>query len=48
MSGRVDALKERLGQMADLHHLASLARWDQQTMMPPRGGITRAESLATL
>ena len=26
----------------------SLAHWDQQTMMPPRGGEARAESLATL
>jgi carboxypeptidase Taq len=48
MSERLDALKERMGQLSDLNHLASLGRWDQQTMMPPRGGITRAESLATM
>ncbi len=48
MSERLNALKERMGQLADLHHLAALGRWDQQTMMPPRGGAGRAESLATL
>jgi carboxypeptidase Taq len=48
MSERLDGLKERMGQLADLHHLAALGRWDQQTMMPPRGGAGRAESLATI
>ncbi|HXD67381.1 MAG TPA: carboxypeptidase M32 [Solirubrobacteraceae bacterium] len=48
MSERLDGLKERLGQLSDLHHALSLAHWDQQTMMPPQGGEARAESLATL
>ncbi len=48
MSRRLDELKERMAQLSDLRHLASLANWDQQTMMPPRGGAGRAESLATL
>jgi carboxypeptidase Taq len=48
MSERLDALKRRMADLADLHHAASLASWDQQTMMPPRGGQSRAESLATL
>jgi carboxypeptidase Taq len=48
MTDRLQALKERMAELADLNHLGSLARWDQQTMMPPQGGITRAESLATL
>jgi carboxypeptidase Taq len=48
MSERLDGLKQRLGQLADLAHAMSLAHWDQQTMMPPQGGEARAESLATL
>lgn len=48
MSERLDGLKQRLGQLSDLGHAMSLAHWDQQTMMPPRGGEGRAESLATL
>ena len=31
-----------------LGHAASLAHWDQQTMMPARGSAARAEALATL
>ena len=41
-------LRERLARVADIGHATSLAHWDQQTMMPPRGGRARAESLATL
>jgi carboxypeptidase Taq len=48
MSDRLELLKQRMGQLADLSHVASLAHWDQQTMMPVRGGEARAESLATL
>ncbi|MGI8506434.1 MAG: carboxypeptidase M32 [Solirubrobacteraceae bacterium] len=48
MTERLDELKERMGQLSDLRHLSSLASWDQQTMMPPRGGASRADSLATL
>ncbi len=48
MTERLDGLKQRLGQLSDLGHALSLAHWDQQTMMPPRGGEARAESLATL
>ena len=48
MSERLDALKQRMAQLADLGHASSLANWDQQTMMPPRGAESRAESLATL
>lgn len=48
MSKRIAALKERMGTLSDLRHVSSLAQWDQQTMMPPRGGAGRAESLATL
>ncbi len=48
MSECMRALRERMAQQADLHHATSLAHWDQQTMMPLRGGLARAESLATL
>jgi carboxypeptidase Taq len=48
MSEQLEGLRERLAQLADLGHASSLANWDQQTMMPPRGGSARAESLATL
>jgi carboxypeptidase Taq len=48
MSQYLAALKERLGQLSDIGHAASLAHWDQQTMMPAHGSAARAESLATL
>jgi len=48
MSECLIALKQRMAKLSDLHHASSLAQWDQQTMMPPRGGASRAESLATL
>jgi carboxypeptidase Taq len=48
MSERIDVLKERMAELSDLGHALSLAHWDQQTMMPPRGGEARADSLATL
>jgi carboxypeptidase Taq len=48
MSERLFKLKQRMAQLSDIGHATSLAHWDQQTMMPPRGGHARAESLATL
>ncbi len=48
MSERLDALKLRMAELADLSHALSLAHWDQQTMMPTRGAEARAESLSTL
>lgn len=48
MSERLLELRQRLGRLADVGHASALAHWDQQTMMPPRGGFARAESLATL
>jgi carboxypeptidase Taq len=48
MSSSLDQLKERMGQLSDLGHALSLAHWDQQTMMPPRGAQARAEALGTL
>src|ERR1022692_4748402 len=48
MSGRLEVLRDRMGQLVDLSNIGHLLHWDQQTMMPPRGGPARAETLATL
>jgi carboxypeptidase Taq len=37
-----------MAELTDLRSAASLLEWDQQTMMPPHGAGSRAESLATL
>ena len=44
----LDTLKTKLGRVHDLGKTASLLAWDQQTMMPPRGGEVRANQLATV
>ena len=48
MSEQMQALKSRLGTLADLDGATELAVWDQQTKMPPDGGQARADVLATL
>ncbi len=48
MSDRLGELRRHLAELVDLRNAAHLLGWDQQTMMPPRGGPARAESLATL
>ncbi|MGI8414457.1 MAG: carboxypeptidase M32 [Solirubrobacteraceae bacterium] len=48
MTDGLAELRERLGEWIDLRGAAGLLEWDQQTMMPPRGGPARAEALATL
>src|SRR5436305_9826940 len=48
LSNHLQLLRTRLGELEDLRNAAGLLGWDQQTMMPPRGGPARAESLATL
>jgi carboxypeptidase Taq len=42
------ALRERMAALADLRTVAQLLDWDQQTMMPPRGAQSRAETVATV
>jgi carboxypeptidase Taq len=42
------ALRERLAEISDLHALAALMFWDQNTMMPPGGAEARGEMAATL
>jgi carboxypeptidase Taq len=44
----LDALRDRLAELADLAALSRLAGWDQRTMMPPEGAPARAHQLATL
>jgi len=43
-----DALRAHLGETATLQSAVALLQWDQETMMPPRGGELRAEQLALL
>jgi carboxypeptidase Taq len=48
MTDPFDALRERLAALSDLRNVSQLLDWDQQTMMPPRGAMTRAETAATI
>src|SRR5579884_1846674 len=48
MNEPMTELRAHLAQLADLNNTSQLLGWDQQTMMPPRGAATRAESLATV
>ena len=48
MEERLADLREHLAQLDDLRNTVELLGWDQQTMMPPRGATSRAESLATV
>jgi carboxypeptidase Taq len=48
MRNDLTALRQRLAEISDLRTTAQLLHWDQQTMMPPGGASTRAESLATV
>ena len=41
-------LKERLGEIHDLHKARALLSWDHQVKMPQGGAAVRAEQLATL
>jgi carboxypeptidase Taq len=48
MSEKLDQLKERLGEVADIGSAASVLGWDQQVNMPPAGNEARGRQLATL
>jgi carboxypeptidase Taq len=48
MTKHLGQLRSRMAELSDLRNTMWLLHWDQQTMMPPRGGPSRAESLATL
>src|SRR5690348_10109219 len=45
---RFDELRRRLAEVTDLGKAAALLSWDQNVLLPPRGGAARAEQLATL
>ena len=38
---RHEQLRSKVGDLWDVVKLTTLAAWDQQTMMPPRGGAVR-------
>src|ERR1700716_3180388 len=48
MTSGIRQLRERMAELTDLGHAAGLLEGGQQTRGPPRGAMTRAESLATL
>lgn len=48
MNNGLEQLRSRMAEITDLRVTAHLLEWDQQTMMPPRGGPSRAESIATI
>ena len=48
LTAEIQALKDYLGQIADLGRARALLAWDERTKMPPRGAAIRAEQLATL
>ena len=48
MESALRELKQHLAEIQDLRQAARVLGWDQHTMMPPRGGESRAEQLATL
>jgi carboxypeptidase Taq len=44
----LDRLRALLGEIHDLHRASWLMAWDQETMMPPRGALARAQQRATV
>jgi len=48
MSEKLEQLKEKLGEVADIGRAASVLGWDQQVNMPPGGNEARGRQLATL
>ena len=48
MADPFEQLRERMGELADLRNTSELLDWDRQTMMPPRGALSRAEASATI
>jgi len=48
MTGKLERLKEILGEVADLNRAGAVLAWDQETFMPPGGVENRADQLTTL
>src|SRR5437868_7357607 len=43
-----ETLRTKLGEVHDVAKAGALLAWDQQTVMPPRGGDVRAYQLGTI
>ncbi|MGH3109545.1 MAG: carboxypeptidase M32, partial [Gaiellaceae bacterium] len=48
MDADLRTLRERLGEISDLHRSMGVLGWDQRVAMPPGGNPARAEALATV
>lgn len=48
MTPKLDELRLRLREVADLRAAASVLHWDQTTYMPPKGAASRGRHIATL
>ena len=48
MEAKLNELKNRLAEVADLNSAAAVLGWDQATYMPPGGAAARGRQLATL
>ena len=48
MEKKLQELKRRLAEVADLQNAAAMLSWDQQTYMPPGGAEARGNQLGTL
>ena len=48
MSEKLDQLKEILGEVIDIGRASAVLDWDQQVNIPPKGGDSRGQQLATL
>lgn len=48
MPGALETLKEKYGEVLDLHGAIALLHWDQEVYMPPKGAAARGRQLATL
>lgn len=48
MSSVLETLKEKYGEVLDLHGAIALLHWDQEVYMPPKGAPARGRQLATL
>jgi carboxypeptidase Taq len=44
----MNPIRERMDEVADVRAAIALLSWDQETYMPPKGAVARAEQLATL
>lgn len=48
MGSAIDALQERMAEVADLEAVSAVLDWDHQTYMPPGAAEARAQQMATI